>query len=578
MKCKQVHELISAYLDGELDERTTARVMAHLEKCSDCRQVLKDLSAVVEHVSGAPRFDVPAGLHEEVMERVERESLYSDEWDEMKPVNARVRWITTAFLAAACVVFVIGAFQVVRHGLKPGRPGLMETLKTKSAERGEGDKGVLLARADKAEKAAETPGTGAAEPAAKAVAKPAETPPPETGRELAAREVADVAVKSRAPDESHEGKSLVVAAVPKAREAARAERDRSETPAKTERAEANAVVFARENGRERKEAEPQRAKQAEEKPAPAVLARRAAKSVLAEREAARGAGGKDLAGKKPERFAGIAKDLRADDLEKQKKAKVAGRKAPALETKGAAKPAGDVAASPSVAAQMRVEEKKGRAARLSALVGRLLDGDPAAGAELQRAVKAGVLDSRYARDVERISRAIAAGAPLKNVQYRVPAGLVNVVRPAERAETVVWVVEPAQAPSVQATLTRELGFPARVRSLTHGKGTAWEFVGVRRDRMDLNAYLKPPRGTQSAPARPKGAGALSAVGGAKAAVDEKTAASRPAGPAKTESRLRYVATRPAERKPARRAAQRSAADVGNIIVVFKRREKEKESK
>ena len=34
--CTKMHELMSGYLDGELDEDDTERIKGHLESCADC--------------------------------------------------------------------------------------------------------------------------------------------------------------------------------------------------------------------------------------------------------------------------------------------------------------------------------------------------------------------------------------------------------------------------------------------------------------------------------------------------------------------------------------------------------------
>ena len=546
MKCKQVHELISAYLDGELDERTTARVMAHLEKCTACQQVLKDLSAVVDQVSGAPRFDVPARLNEEVMERVERESLYADEWDEKRSVSPRVRWITTAFVAAAGIAFVLGAFQILRHGLKTGRPGLIETLKTKSAAREKADKDVLLAKADKAEEAASEKESTGKPPAPAEVAV-------RTGAESAGRREETAFRKGAA--ESVEG-------------APRAGRGRAVTPKKTESDETVPPVDEWKKKEIETEEEPAKRVPVKHAAPPArVLARRARIHKVAE---------PDSPGKKAEPLAEVAKDAKAVDGEKVEKVGGLKRTAAALKANEVKKPA----IAPPVMAEAAAGRKKGvpQAPRLGVLVGRVLDGDLTAPRELQRAIDNKQIEPRYARDVEGLNRAIVSGALLKNVQYPVSSQLLNAARPDDRAETVVWVVDAARAPAVQTNLMRELGAPLRVRALTYGKGTAWEFENVRREQMDLNAYLASPRKTQTAPVRLEMMTGFAVAGDAKAAAKEKAAASQPTGPVAAKRSLKYAATRPSAPGKAFGVATKPAAALGNIIVVFKSRDETKESK
>lgn len=46
MDCSEIREMLSAYLDGEEDEREAVAVRSHLESCAGCRAVLEDWEAV----------------------------------------------------------------------------------------------------------------------------------------------------------------------------------------------------------------------------------------------------------------------------------------------------------------------------------------------------------------------------------------------------------------------------------------------------------------------------------------------------------------------------------------------------
>jgi anti-sigma factor RsiW len=45
--CQEVDDLLSEYLDGELDVRTIARVEVHLATCPGCARVAEELAATV---------------------------------------------------------------------------------------------------------------------------------------------------------------------------------------------------------------------------------------------------------------------------------------------------------------------------------------------------------------------------------------------------------------------------------------------------------------------------------------------------------------------------------------------------
>ena len=47
MNCGQCQELISVFLDGELDEAASAGIRDHLTLCTPCAKVCEDLAAIL---------------------------------------------------------------------------------------------------------------------------------------------------------------------------------------------------------------------------------------------------------------------------------------------------------------------------------------------------------------------------------------------------------------------------------------------------------------------------------------------------------------------------------------------------
>lgn len=60
MNCKEVLDLLSEYIDGELDERERALLSSHLEECSDCRKELEAMKTAISMVQGLGEVEVPA--------------------------------------------------------------------------------------------------------------------------------------------------------------------------------------------------------------------------------------------------------------------------------------------------------------------------------------------------------------------------------------------------------------------------------------------------------------------------------------------------------------------------------------
>jgi hypothetical protein len=74
MKCNLPVELLSGYLDGELDEQQKAQVKAHLEACPACQEELETLKQIDEHVRDRvyeePSREFVLTLNRHVMDKI----------------------------------------------------------------------------------------------------------------------------------------------------------------------------------------------------------------------------------------------------------------------------------------------------------------------------------------------------------------------------------------------------------------------------------------------------------------------------------------------------------------------------
>ena len=71
--CKHVWEHISAYIDGEVDERTTPEIDRHLETCEICSAVFDSTRNVVVLVADDRVFELPAGYSARLHARLDQE-------------------------------------------------------------------------------------------------------------------------------------------------------------------------------------------------------------------------------------------------------------------------------------------------------------------------------------------------------------------------------------------------------------------------------------------------------------------------------------------------------------------------
>jgi predicted anti-sigma-YlaC factor YlaD len=69
VKCPEVRELLSAWLDGELTPEDLALVTRHLDSCAGCRRELAQLEALEEALGALPG-PRPSGLPEKVRARL----------------------------------------------------------------------------------------------------------------------------------------------------------------------------------------------------------------------------------------------------------------------------------------------------------------------------------------------------------------------------------------------------------------------------------------------------------------------------------------------------------------------------
>jgi anti-sigma factor RsiW len=74
MKCAEVEEKLSEYLEALLDRDTADAVRDHLAACARCREELRLLDETRQAVTALPSIDLPAGFTQRVMARVREEA------------------------------------------------------------------------------------------------------------------------------------------------------------------------------------------------------------------------------------------------------------------------------------------------------------------------------------------------------------------------------------------------------------------------------------------------------------------------------------------------------------------------
>ena len=75
MKCQEICDNLSAYLDNELPAEQAAAVRIHLDQCAECREMLEELRATVDVLDRLPHCPAPEHLAADVQREIERRML-----------------------------------------------------------------------------------------------------------------------------------------------------------------------------------------------------------------------------------------------------------------------------------------------------------------------------------------------------------------------------------------------------------------------------------------------------------------------------------------------------------------------
>jgi len=70
MKCRDIQEKLSAYIDEELNPDQLRDIKQHLLHCQKCRSELKGLQNVDTALKGAPLYGVPARFSEKLLQEI----------------------------------------------------------------------------------------------------------------------------------------------------------------------------------------------------------------------------------------------------------------------------------------------------------------------------------------------------------------------------------------------------------------------------------------------------------------------------------------------------------------------------
>ena len=108
MECREVEDLLGAYLDGELEAAVSTSVRDHADTCASCRQRLANLETIGRMVRRAPYYQAPDALRARLTYARTRTA-------------ATPRWVAWA-AAAVLVASVTGSIVFVRSSTRAPDP------------------------------------------------------------------------------------------------------------------------------------------------------------------------------------------------------------------------------------------------------------------------------------------------------------------------------------------------------------------------------------------------------------------------------------------------------------------------
>lgn len=129
MKCIEFEEMISLYIDNVLDEKESSKVRAHMDMCSECRELYEALIENMNMCKELPLVDLPEDFHSSLHEKLvkAKEEIEIQEESELKKDNKVIslrdrfkkNWRRYGSLAAALICLLgYGAISNLNGGKK----------------------------------------------------------------------------------------------------------------------------------------------------------------------------------------------------------------------------------------------------------------------------------------------------------------------------------------------------------------------------------------------------------------------------------------------------------------------------
>lgn len=113
MTCLEIQELLSAFVDNELDDDNMKKVQKHLEKCPRCKKDVEELKDIISGLSSFEDVPIPEVFDDRLHKAL---TIEGQDIRNSKAIpiakKKKINWIRISSVAA---VFIVGLFSVILY-------------------------------------------------------------------------------------------------------------------------------------------------------------------------------------------------------------------------------------------------------------------------------------------------------------------------------------------------------------------------------------------------------------------------------------------------------------------------------
>ncbi len=102
MKCSDVRENLSLYIDGELEKLEAEEIEKHFESCDDCKKEMLFFKDMINAVGSIEEKELPQNFHSDMMQKIENEE--KRQYFFKRGVFSKMTTIAAGVVVIMCVV------------------------------------------------------------------------------------------------------------------------------------------------------------------------------------------------------------------------------------------------------------------------------------------------------------------------------------------------------------------------------------------------------------------------------------------------------------------------------------------